>query len=105
MVVFARGLANFVFRPLQLKVGKKGCCSDATREFGLEMGALSKPATAAAIVARACQVRQRRQYIGLWEWVAWGCLHQTPVLCLFGSNLVDLFAVLRTFPKGGCQEK
>ena len=56
------------------------------------MGALSKEdQLRASIHRRALQIRTRRCYIGVWEWIAWGCLNKTLVLILFGENLVDVF--------------
>ena len=56
------------------------------------MGALSKEwQLRGAIDRRAKQIRARRCYIGIWEWIAWGCLNKTRVLILFGENLVDVF--------------
>ena len=56
------------------------------------MGALSKEDhLRASIHRRALQIRTRRCYIGVWEWIAWGCLNKTLVLILFGENLVDVF--------------
>ena len=56
------------------------------------MGALSKEwQLRGAIDRRAKQIRARRCYIGVWEWIAWGCLNKTRVLILFGENLVDVF--------------
>ena len=56
------------------------------------MGALSKEVQLrGSIHRRALQIRTRRVYIGVWEWIAWGCLNKTLVLILFGENLVDVF--------------
>ena len=56
------------------------------------MGALSKEwQLRGAIDRRAKQIRARRCYIGVWEWIAWGYLNKTLVLILFGGNLVDVF--------------
>ena len=55
------------------------------------MGALSKELQLrGGIDRRAKQIRARRCYIGVWEWIAWGCLNKTRVLILFGENLVDV---------------
>ena len=56
------------------------------------MGAFSKECQLrGGIHRRALQIRTRRCYIGVWEWIAWGCLNKTLVLILFGENLVDVF--------------
>ena len=62
----------------------------------LRMGALSKEARIrGAIHERANEISQRRRYIGLWEWIAWGCLQRRPVHVLFGETLIDVFQVSR----------
>ena len=70
------------------------------------MGALSKEDhLRASIHRRALQIRTRRCYIGVWEWIAWGCLNKTLVLILFGENLVDVFeaphAPSQTYKRSG----
>ena len=45
----------------------------------------------AAILNRADEVA--REYLGFFEWVAWGVLRQAPVYILIGRSLVDVFEV------------
>ena len=69
------------------------------------MGALSKEGQLrGAIDRRAKQIRARRCYIGIWEWIAWGCLKKTRVLILFGENLVDVFEAPHA-PGQTCKKK
>ena len=75
----------------------------------LRMGALSKEAKIrGAIHERANEISQRRSYIGLWEWIAWGCLQRRPVHVLFGETLIDVFQVSRVLSdrlaKGAARE-
>jgi len=42
---------------------------------------------------RAGEVLPMGTYIGLFEWLVWGCINKVPVLMLFARNLVDIVEV------------
>jgi hypothetical protein len=49
---------------------------------------------AAGMLARASEIREDGEHIGLFEFLLWSTLRQRPVKLLFGSNLVDLTEVV-----------
>ncbi len=49
---------------------------------------------AAGMLARASEIREDGEHIGLFEFLLWSHLRQRPVKLLFGSNLVDLTEVV-----------
>ena len=54
----------------------------------------SDPKIAQEVLERAKTVRFAGQWLGLFEWIAWGVMHQARVLMMFGSNIVDVIAEL-----------
>jgi hypothetical protein len=49
---------------------------------------------AAGMLARASEIRENGEHIGLFEFLLWSHLRKRPVKLVFGSNLVDLTDVL-----------
>jgi hypothetical protein len=57
---------------------------------------MASPEKAAAIRQRAGQILQLGEYIGLFEWIAFGARKKFTVHILFGEHVVDIAALLAT---------